>query len=38
MAKRDPEGNLIHCKPQSDRFAVKADALAAFEAMQPNGI
>jgi hypothetical protein len=33
MAERDPEGNLINCKPQSDRFTAEADALTAFESM-----
>ena len=38
IAKPDAEGNLINCKPQSNRFVGEADALAAFQATQANGI
>lgn len=38
MAQRDAEGNVINCKPQSDRFAEEANAQAAFQSMCPDGI
>lgn len=38
MAQRDEAGNLINCKPQSQRFLEEADVLAAFQSMLPNGI
>ena len=38
MAQRDDVGNLINCKPQSQRFLEEADALAAFQSMLPTGI